>query len=75
MSCQGKRSEWADFVAVKDTLQLIPESPVEVLTNASLFETLLGVRRIGRPMGADPIVETIWKHCASDGGWVPMPNS
>ena len=58
-SNDGKRSEWADFLADGDFVQLVPESVSEVLKN-SPFSVLLGVRRIGRPLGADPIVEKIW---------------
>jgi hypothetical protein len=69
-SNDGKRSEWADFVAVGDTVQLVPEDAAEVMKN-SPFSTLLGVRRIGRPLGADPIVEKVWIRSESgDGGWV-----
>ena len=70
-SNDGKRSEWADFVTVGDTVQLIPESTSEALEKAP-FNILLGVRRIGRPLGADPIVERIWvRSNESDEVWVP----
>jgi hypothetical protein len=59
-SNDGKRSEWADFLAVGDTVQLIPYLATEVLKD-SRFDVLLGMRRIGRPLGADPIVERIWR--------------
>lgn len=66
-SNDGKRSEWADFLVVGDTVQLIPENLLEVLftqssssLSSSHFQFLYGVRRIGRPLGADPIVEKIW---------------
>jgi hypothetical protein len=68
-SNDGKRSEWADFLAVSDTVQLVPNSVDQVL-KSELFSSLLGVRRIGRPLGADPIVEKVW--IRSDGGWIPM---
>ncbi len=68
-SNDGKRSEWADFLSVGDTVQLVPNNAKEVLTN-SPFRLLLGVRRIGRPMGADPIVERIWQRLSEfDSGW------
>jgi len=59
-SNDGKRSEWADFLSVGDTVQLIPYQTSEVLCS-SKFDTILGMRRIGRPLGADPIVERIWQ--------------
>jgi hypothetical protein len=68
-SNDGKRSEWADFLAVSDTVQLVPKSVDQALKSES-FSSLLGVRRIGRPLGADPIVEKVW--IRSDGGWIPM---
>lgn len=67
-SNDGKRSEWADFVMVGDTVQLVPENATEVLSS-SHFSTLLGVRRIGRPLGADPIVEKIWARSKSSDKW------
>ena len=67
-SNDGKRSEWADFLVIGDTVQLVPEHVASVL-NDSPFEFLLGVRRIGRPLGADPIVEKIWTR--SENGWIP----
>jgi len=67
-SNDGKRSEWADFVMVGDTVQLVPENTTEVLSY-SRFSTLLGVRRIGRPLGADPIVEKKWVRSKSSGKW------
>ena len=68
-SNDGKRSEWADFLAVSDTVQLVPNSVDQILKSES-FSSLLGVRRIGRPLGADPIVEKVW--IRSDGGWISM---
>jgi hypothetical protein len=65
-SNDGKRSEWADFVTARDTVQLVPEDVLQVLRD-SQFSTMLGVRRIGRPLGADPIVESIW--IRSNEGW------
>jgi hypothetical protein len=67
-SNDGKRSEWADFLSVGDTVQLVPNNANEVLNPDSPFSTLLGVRRIGRPLGADPIVEKIWTR--TETGWV-----
>lgn len=58
-SNDGKRSEWADFLSVGDAVQLVPNSAADLLT-ISKFDMLLGVRRIGRPLGADPVVERIW---------------
>ena len=68
-SNDGKRSEWADFVSVGDTVQLVPESPVEVLTNSG-FGCLVGMRRIGRPLGADPIVEKVWTRSDDSNWWI-----
>jgi len=65
-SNDGKRSEWVDFVQVGDTVQLVPEDVMSALKDSG-FNTLLGVRRIGRPLGADPIVEKIWVRCGD--GW------
>ena len=67
-SNDGKRSEWADFLNVGDTVQLIPEDVSSVLKE-SRFSTLLGVRRIGRPLGADPIVEQVWVRSDDSNGW------
>jgi hypothetical protein len=69
-SNDGKRSEWADFVAVGETVQLVPEHPTMVLQSSSSFKTLLGMRRIGRPLGADPIVEKIWTKRDGTNGWI-----
>ena len=65
-SNDGKRSEWADFLVVGDAVQLVPYKSSEVLISSS-FTTLFGVRRLGRPLGADPIVERIWLR--KDNGW------
>lgn len=59
-SNDGKRSEWADFLAVGDQVQLIPNNARAVLLDSE-FCTILGIRRIGRPLGADPVVERIWR--------------
>ena len=64
-SNDGKRSEWADFLVRGDTVQLIPYNATTVLRE-SAFERILGVRRMGRPLGADPIVEQIWKRGSSE---------
>jgi hypothetical protein len=73
-SNDGKRSEWADFVVVGDTVQLVPENALQVLTSSSTsFSTLIGMRRIGRPLGADPIVEMVWTRSNDDkGGWIAI---
>jgi len=63
-SNDGKRSEWADFLVRGDTVQLIPYNATRVLRE-SAFQRLVGVRRVGRPLGADPIVERIWKRESS----------
>ncbi|KAL3928193.1 MAG: hypothetical protein SGBAC_012751, partial [Bacillariaceae sp.] len=75
-SNDGKRSEWADFLATGDTVQLVPKDASALLLQSSssseeegFTKTLIGVRRIGRPLGADPIVEKIWVRSAA-GGWV-----
>lgn len=70
-SNDGKRSEWADFLVKGDTVQLIPHDVTKVL-RASSFKRLLGVRRTGRPLGADPIVERIWKRGGDGGAWIPL---
>lgn len=71
-SNDGKRSEWADFLAVGDTVQLVLNDPLSILANAEpseeQFNVLVGIRRAGRPLGADPIVEKIWTRTES-GGW------
>jgi hypothetical protein len=59
-SNDGKRSEWADFITAGDTVQLVPYNTSRVLTE-SPFRRMIGVRRLGRPLGADPIVERIWE--------------
>ena len=73
-SNDGKRSEWADFLAVGDTVQLVPYDVTKVLLE-SPFHRLVGVRRLGRPLGADPIVEQVWKrqgdHESEGSTWVP----
>ena len=68
-SNDGKRSEWADFVAVGDTVQLVPESSFQVLTTSNKFHTLIGMKRIGRPLGADPIVEKLWSRAPGTTEW------
>eukprot|EP00536_Pseudo-nitzschia_multiseries_P010488 jgi/Psemu1/203406/e_gw1.321.32.1 len=71
-SNDGKRSEWADFLVEGDTVQLVPFDANRVLrtplalsasssTSSASFRRLVGVRRVGRPLGADPIVERIWE--------------
>lgn len=73
-SNDGKRSEWADFLAVGDTVQLVPCNVMAALLSAEQasssyhFQRLLGVRRLGRPLGSDPIVEQIYER--SGEGWV-----
>lgn len=67
-SNDGKRSEWADFLSVGDRVELVPNNATAVLRN-SPYQVLIGVRRQGRPLGADPIVEQIWQRY--DGGWIP----
>lgn len=59
-SNDGKRSEWADFLSKGDTIQLVPYNATSVLVDSG-FQWILGIRREGRPLGADPIVEKIWK--------------
>ena len=66
-SNDGKRSEWADFLAVGDTVQLVPNDASEVLRSSN-FNVLLGVRRIGRPLGSDPVVERIWHRSEEPNG-------
>lgn len=68
-SNDGKRSEWADFLAVGDTVQLVPYDSARVLCD-SFFQRLIGLRRIGRPLGSDPIVERIWNRDKSTGRWI-----
>jgi len=70
-SNDGKRSEWIDFVHVGDTVQIVPHNVSRVLLE-SKFQRLVGVRRSGRPLGADPIVERIWKRSLSTGSWVGL---
>ncbi len=75
-SNDGKRSEWADFLVRGDTVQLIPYNTTRVLFESG-FQRIIGVRRVGRPLGADPIVERLWKGSALDNGdgsdfWVPL---
>ena len=75
-SNDGKRSEWIDFLQVGDTVQLVPLNVSRVLRE-SKFQRLIGVRRIGRPLGSDPIVERIWKRSttvegSSPGSWIAM---
>lgn len=71
-SNDGKRSEWADFLTVGDTVQLVPNNVLSIFINeqpsAHQFNVLLGIRRAGRPLGADPIVEKIWTRSEA-GGW------
>jgi hypothetical protein len=68
-SNDGKRSEWADFLTVGGTVQLVPYNTTAMLIE-SPFQRLIGVRRIGRPLGADPIVERMWMRDDSNGCWV-----
>jgi len=60
----GKRSEWANFLRVSDTVQLIPSNSEDTLmtfVNAS-FETsrIYGVSSDGRPLGSEPEVVCQW---------------
>lgn len=85
-SNDGKRSEWVDFLTVGDTVQLVPYDPVSILVSNSsnddsgsesqqqVFKELVGLRRAGRPLGADPIVEKIWTQTdnAEKGLWAPQ---
>lgn len=69
----GKRSEWCDFLQRGDQIQLVPLDPYGALNlrreitgseSASLtasYRRVFGVRREGRPRGAEPAVE-----CAVD---------
>ena len=69
-SNDGKRSEWADFLKVGDTVQLVPKNAAFMVLDTpnnedyqeaeQPFRTLIGMRRTGRPLGADPIVADIW---------------
>ena len=71
-SNDGKRSEWADFLVRSDTVQLVPCDAPRVFRE-SAFRRLVGVRRVGRPLGADPIVERVWERDPSGGGsWIPL---
>ena len=74
-SNDGKRSEWADFLVRGDTVQLIPYDTTKVLFESG-FQRIIGVRRMGRPLGADPIVERVWKRSSVENGdgksWVPL---
>ena len=76
-SNDGKRSEWADFLVRGDTVQLIPYHANSVLFESG-FRRLVGVRRVGRPLGADPIVERLWERSSVESGdgesnaWVPL---
>ena len=65
-SNDGKRSEWADFLRVGDTVQLVPLEPHTVLRAAD-YTTMYGVRRSNRPKGADPLVEAVWTR--EGGSW------
>jgi hypothetical protein len=83
-SNDGKRSEWADFLQVGDAVQLVPTNATNILwpprplsSLPSQFQYLVGVRRQGRPLGADPIVEKIWERRYTDDGvgcgqWIPV---
>jgi hypothetical protein len=89
-SNDGKRSEWADYLQVGDTVQLVPNDPLAALTknrgttatasnNRNCFPVLIGIRRTGRPLGADPIVEKMWTRRDSNDGddatsitWIPL---
>jgi hypothetical protein len=59
---------------VGDTVQLVPHEINQVLFHTN-FTILLGVRRIGRPQGADPIVEKIWIRDEHNNGWVLQQQS
>ena len=69
-SNDGKRSEWADFLSVGDRVELVPNDAMAVLRK-SPFQVLFGVRRQGRPLGADPMVERIWVRSSDNvGDWI-----
>jgi len=67
-SNDGKRSEWADFLVTGDTVQLVPTDATPVLGRSRLA-VLYGVRRTGRPKGADPVVEKVWVRDGA-GEWI-----
>mmetsp|Transcript_18249 Transcript_18249/g.25712 ORF Transcript_18249/g.25712 Transcript_18249/m.25712 type:complete len:278 (-) Transcript_18249:399-1232(-) len=61
----GKRSEWANFLRVSDTVQLIPsnsEASLMAFVKDSSFETsrIYGVSSEGRPLGSEPEVVCQW---------------
>jgi hypothetical protein len=80
-SNDGKRSEWADFLRIGETVQLVPMDPLSILVgnqtcaSGNRFDMLLGLRRAGRPLGADPIVESTWKRSNDNSGnsWSMVP--
>jgi len=66
----GKRSEWAQFLKRKDTLQIIPYDPSDVVERfVRKFDFMgeqkcvrvYGVSRSGLPLGAEPRVVCEWR--------------
>ena len=51
----GKYSEWAEFLRAGDEVDLVPFDPAAAL--GAFGGALVGVRRSGRPPGAEPVVE------------------
>ena len=59
-SNDGKRSEWCEFLAVGDQMQIVLPNARAAL---AAFDTVVGVTRDGHrnvPRGAEPIVEAAW---------------
>lgn len=54
----GKRSEWCEFLRRGDEVDLIPTDPLSTLS--ALGGKIVGVRRSGRPLGAEPVVSGFW---------------
>ena len=70
-SNDGKRSEWCEFLAAGDQMQIVHDLPSVALSS---FDVLVGVTRDGHrgvPRGAEPIVEACWVRQGD--AWVRIP--
>jgi len=54
----GKRSEWCEYLKAGDEVDLVPLDALAVLE--SFDGAVIGIRRSGRPLGAEPVTCGAW---------------
>jgi len=72
-SNDGKRSEWCEFLAANDQVQLVP---ADIGAALEAFDSLVGITRDGHldvPPGAEPVVSAAWRRTADGSGWIRLP--